>query len=170
MDHKDLTSCWTTFWTQEVVTMLTLLQHPCTLMNHLAKLSLPNIYSYDHIVCQNFNYRPQRSCEGYVFTPACHSVHGWGVSASGYHPPGSRHPPREQAGIPPETRHPPPSRRLLLRTVRILLECILVKHIFKTTRLLKDCICSGLLTPPSHTAMERVFWAMSCITKKQVVS
>ena len=38
-------------------------------------------------------------------------------------------PPREQA--PPQNRHPPeqatpPSRRLLLRTVRILLECILV--------------------------------------------
>ena len=169
MDHKDLTPCWTTFWTQVVVTMLTLLQHPCTLMNHLAKLSLPNIYSYDHIVCQNFNYRPQRSCEGYVFTPACHSVHWWGGVCFRIPPPRKQTPP-PGAGRHPPWDQAPPSRRLLLRTVRILLECILVKHIFKTTRLLKDCICSGLLTPPSHTAMEWVFWAMSCITKKQVVS
>ena len=62
------------------------------------------------------------------------------------HPPQSRHPPGAGtpgagtpgagtplgAGAPPQCRHPleqappPPSRRLLLRTVRILLECILV--------------------------------------------
>ena len=39
------------------------------------------------------------------------------------HPPGTRHTP-PGPGTPPGTRHPP--RRLLLRTVRILLECILV--------------------------------------------
>ena len=27
---------------------------------------------------RTFNYRPQRSCEGYVFTRVCHSVHGGG--------------------------------------------------------------------------------------------
>ena len=39
-------------------------------------------------------YRPQRSCEGYVFTPVCHSVHGGALSQCmlGYHPPQSRHP------------------------------------------------------------------------------
>ena len=34
--------------------------------------------------------------------------------------------PRDQANTPPPDQAPPPSRRLLLRTVRILLECILV--------------------------------------------
>ena len=116
------------------------------------------------VQCSNFYsnnlYRPQRSCEGYVFTPVCHSVHrGVGLPQCilGYQPPGadtppgtrhpleqtppeqgipqSRHPPEQ---TPPGTRHPPgpgtprdqtpPSRRLLLRTVRILLECILVDH------------------------------------------
>ena len=90
-------------------------------------------------------YRPQRSCEGYVFTPVCHSVHRGGVCLSACWdtttppPPGADTPPQEQtppqAGTPqgadtPPSRHPleeaPPSRRLLLRTVRILLECILV--------------------------------------------
>ena len=60
-------------------------------------------------------YRPQRSCEGYVFTPVCLSTGGMGGLPQcmlGYHhPPGADH---------------PPSRWLLLRTVRILLECILV--------------------------------------------
>ena len=50
-------------------------------------------------------------------------------------PPGSRHPLWEQAAplgrhppeqAPPGADIPPPSRRLLLWTVRILLECILV--------------------------------------------
>ena len=81
-----------------------------------------------HLVVFTFFYRPQRSCEGYVFTTVCHSVHRGGLTQYmlGYHtPPGTRHPqgpdtPRNQA--PP----PPASRRLLLRTVRILLECNLV--------------------------------------------
>ena len=82
-------------------------------------------------------YRPQRSCEGYVFTPGCHSVHRGGLPQCmlGYHappeqtpPPGPGTPPEQ---TPPQSRHPPgagtsPSRRLLLRTVRILMECILV--------------------------------------------
>ena len=72
-------------------------------------------------------YRPQRSCEGYVFTHICHSVHRRGaipaciadsipacLAAGGVCSGG---------GGDLET---PPSRRLLLRTVRILLECILV--------------------------------------------
>ena len=28
------------------------------------------------MIKQIYHYRPQRSCEGYVFTPVCHSVHG----------------------------------------------------------------------------------------------
>ena len=88
-------------------------------------------------------YRPQQSCEGYVFTPVCHSVHkGEGCLSACWdatHPPKAGAPlgpgtppgpstpwdqalPLEQA--PPRSR--PPGRRLLLRTVRILLECILV--------------------------------------------
>ena len=95
-------------------------------------------------------YRPQQSCEGYVFTRVCHSVHGGEVSASvhaGILPPPEDQappsrdqtptqdqapPPWEQA--PPWSRHPreqtpPPPRRLLLRTVCILLECILVGQV-----------------------------------------
>ena len=100
-------------------------------------------------------YRPQRSCEGYIFTPVCHSVHGGvrGVvvlsqhalqvvsehalqqvsGGRGWHPsmpcrfpgpqprgswgdlPGGRGVPAPGVWIPP-----------LLRTVCILLECILV--------------------------------------------
>ena len=94
-------------------------------------------------------YHPQRSCEGYVFTPVCLSTGGVCLSAcwdtttpQEQTPPRSRHPPeagtprsrhppragtpREQTPPPPGSRHPPPSRRLLLRTVRIILEYILV--------------------------------------------
>ena len=67
-------------------------------------------------------------CEGYVFTPVCLSVHRGGLSQCilGYHhhppPPGTRHCP-PGPGTPPPLRE---QRRLLLRTVCILLECILV--------------------------------------------
>ena len=77
-------------------------------------------------------YRPQRSCKGYVFTGVC--PHG-GVCLSACWdtiPPGAD-PPRADT---PQSRHPrsrhppradtPPERRPLLRTERILLECILV--------------------------------------------
>ena len=72
--------------------------------------------------------------QGNVFKPVCHSVHG-GVSVlvhAGIH---NTHPlgqtPPRQTPLPPLGRHPhprqtPPGRRLLQRTVRILLECILV--------------------------------------------
>ena len=104
----------------------------------------------------HFFYRPQRSCEGYVFTGVCLSTRWVGVSASvhaGIPLPKSRHPqeadtppradtpqkqtpPQEQTPpqkqTPPKSRHPPkeadtppPEIRPLLRTVRILLECIL---------------------------------------------
>ena len=57
-------------------------------------------------------YRPQRSCEGYVFTPQY--MLGYHSPPSGAEPPRSRHPPRPRAGS-PRTRHPRPlSRRLLL--------------------------------------------------------
>ena len=90
-------------------------------------------------------YRPQRSCEGYVFTPVCDSVNTGGCLPKcmlGYTPPRSRHPPSRQtpleADTPPGSRHTPlkadtpPRRRPLLRTVRILLECILVLHIISS--------------------------------------
>ena len=79
-------------------------------------------------------------CKGYVFTSVCHSVHG-GVSASvhaGIHTPPGADTPRadtlpEQTppgqGADPSGSRPPGGRWLLLRAVRILLECILVRHI-----------------------------------------
>ena len=84
----------------------------------------PSAIAYEAL----FNYRPQQSCGKVIFSEAYvkDSVHR-GVSASVHArihthpwapPPPSRHLPLG--------RHPPPSRRLLLRTVRILLECILV--------------------------------------------
>ena len=47
-------------------------------------------------------YRPQRSCEGYVFTPVCHSVHMGGVCLSACWD--TTPPP----GVSPRSRHPPP--------------------------------------------------------------
>ena len=72
---------------------------------------------------QSHNYRPQRSCEGYVFTGVCLSTGGVGVSVSvhaGIHPPGAdtlpgadtppeQTPPRG-ADTSPRSRHPPPPR------------------------------------------------------------
>ena len=65
--------------------------------------------------------------QGNVFTPVSHSVHrGRGCLADT--PPG-RHPP-SWADTPSPRWHPPPPRRPLQRTVRILLECILVQQKF----------------------------------------
>ena len=51
------------------------------------------------------NYRPQRSCEGYVFTGVCLSTREWGsASVHAGIPPGSRHPP-EQTHPPREDGH-----------------------------------------------------------------
>ena len=49
-------------------------------------------------------YSPQRSCEGYVFTPVCLSTGGWSASvhAGIPSPPGART---------PQSRHPPPKSR-----------------------------------------------------------
>ena len=67
---------------------------------------------------QHFNC-PQRSCEGYVFTPVCHSVHKGGVCLSACWdtprkeaPPPGRKPSREGSTLlgrkhPPERKHPP---------------------------------------------------------------
>ena len=71
------------------------------------------------------SYRPQRSCEGYVFTPVCQSFcsRGGGVCVSACWDTT----PRDQA--PSETRHPPPSPWQQTATVADgthLLECILV--------------------------------------------
>ena len=53
-------------------------------------------------------YRPQRSCEGYVFTPVCHSVHRGGLVQCmlGYHTPRSRHPPSQQMATVADGMHP----------------------------------------------------------------
>ena len=85
------------------------------------------------------NYRPQRSCEDYVFTGVCLSTGvsalggawSWGVCSGGMPGPGGCLLPvgawSRGVGIPACTEADPPwERRLLLRTVRILLECILV--------------------------------------------
>ena len=77
-------------------------------------------------------YRLQRSCGKVIFSQECvkNSVNREGVSASvhaGKHTPGQTPPGRQPPWADtPLGRHSPPSRRLLLRTVRILLECILV--------------------------------------------
>ena len=134
-------------------------------------------------------YRPQRSCEGYVFTPVCLST-GGGLPQHmlGYppgagtpqsrHPPGTRHPqsrhppgtkhPQEQA--PPgadtptgagtsRTRPPPPSRQLRLRTVRILLECILVTWI-SCVELWLHRICS--ISFPQQEATSQTSMLQNC--------
>ena len=64
-------------------------------------------------------------------TPRSRHPPGPGTTPGTRHHPQSRHPPpgpgTPQDQAPPGTRHPlPGSRRLLLRTVRILLECVLV--------------------------------------------
>ena len=92
-------------------------------------------------VSGSYCYRPQRSCgQGYVFTCVCDSVNKGGVCLSAcwdITSPGSRHP--LGADTPQEQTHPqqqtPPGSRLRHtvneRTVRILLECILVfTHVF----------------------------------------
>ena len=110
------------------------------------------------LLCSSaIHYRPQRSFEGYVFTCVCLSTgeSTWAGTPLGpdtppgtrytpwdqihpryqVHPPGTRYTP-PGPGTPPGQVHThpgpgthPPSRRLLLRTVRILLECILVKSV-----------------------------------------
>ena len=82
-------------------------------------------------ICEHFVsfYRPQTKLwKGNVFTSVCQefcprgvypSMH-WADPPTGQAAPG-KHPPRQT----PPGRHPP-SRWLLQRTVRILLECILV--------------------------------------------
>ena len=72
--------------------------------------------------------------QAHVFTPVCHSVHRGGLGPGGEVgglPWGSRPRPRGVCVYPSMHwgRPPPPSRWLLLRTVRILLECILVLHL-----------------------------------------
>ena len=78
---------------------------------------------------------------GGVCLSACwdtHSPLGRHPPPVGRHPtwadtPPSRHPPQQTAPpgqTPPPGRHPPPSGRLPQRTVRILLECILVIFAF----------------------------------------
>ena len=101
------------------------------------------------------------------FTPVCQSFCSRGGLPQcmlGCNPPGTRHPspgsrhtpppdqapPPEQTHTPgtrhPLTRHPPPPaiRRLLLRTVRILLECILV-NMDKTNKSIKQNIFLSFL-------------------------
>ena len=118
------------------------------------KISSSEMYfSYTRGVTNKpYTCRPQRSCEGYVFTGMCLSTRGstWpGATPGSYpppprpgtHPPG-RYTPRDQVHPPgrytpqdqvpprqvhsPGQVHPSPEIRPLLRTERILLECILV--------------------------------------------
>ena len=90
----------------------------------------------------------RRSCGEVVFSQACvkNSVHWWGclpdTPPRQADTPLGRQPPLWQADALPDRQTPnpgqtpplwqadnvPPSRRLLQRTVRILLECILVRH------------------------------------------
>ena len=93
-----------------------------------------------------FFNRPQTSCEGYVFTGVCLSTGGgvsapegfawvgvsawWGVSVpGGVSAPGGVYC-RAECLLCTEAAPPPRERQLLLRTVRILLECILVSWKF----------------------------------------
>ena len=120
--------CWCQSWVLMLLCCLCLL---CTMDSSDSSPSAAPVHllagRYDKLIPF---YHPQRSCEGYVFTPVCHPVHRGGSASvhAGTTPP-------EQT--PPRTRHPrsrhPLGRRLLLRTVRILLECILVPHIFSST-------------------------------------
>ena len=69
-------------------------------------------------------YRHVSVHRGIVYLSAC-----WDPTKSRHPPPRSRPPQGRPLGAdthPPQSRHPPPERRLLLRTVRILLEYILV--------------------------------------------
>ena len=122
--------------------------HYCVMLcKHSIRLlkQTPWVFVHLHSFMQwNLPLLPPASkvCEGYVFTPVCQSFcsqgegmsrptprgrlgglkGGWGVQA---HTQGVQ----VQLGVYPSMhwgRHPPPNRRLLLRTVRILLECILV--------------------------------------------
>ena len=79
----------------------------------------PNYFKF-HCYCPQIKLR-----KGNVFTPVCQSFCSRGGCLPqcmlGYTPPADT----------PLGRHPPPSRRLLLRTVRILLECILATKLLK---------------------------------------
>ena len=88
-----------------------------------------NYWKQDLIVLLFIFTIRKRSCRKVMFSQACvkKSVHG-GVcipSCTGADTPLGRHPPRQ---TPPGQT--PPSRRLLQRTVRILLECIVIVTVF----------------------------------------
>ena len=87
------------------------------------------------ICCQSSYYRPQRSCEGYVFTPFCHSVHRGGLPQcmQGYHiPPGTRHPspsrPLRQTAIVADGTHPTGMHNAFLFLLKFLLK-LFINHI-----------------------------------------
>ena len=107
----------------------------------------------------NHFYQPQRSCgQGNIFTPVCHSVHrGGGLPQCmlGCHPSGRRHHPPLCQGDPPAKETPrkeaPPAKETpppeggiprketpregdlpAIRSIRILLECILVYYLYYT--------------------------------------
>ena len=133
-------------WLRKVFDMI---HESCTKLNDTRKRSNKLVWSYANYSCVATFYRPQRSCEGYVFTGVCLSTGGCLVSVyrGGCLVPGglvSQHalrqnppPPPGETGVPGSRgggvgipacteADPPRERRLLLRTVRILLECILV--------------------------------------------
>ena len=76
------------------------------------------------------------------------------------HPPRQAHTPRREA--PPGSTHPspgrpPPRRRLPLRTVRILLECILVHFIFRCVPGYTEALFSAKCVQESKC---RDYWAL----------
>ena len=107
-------------------------------------------------------YRPQRSCEGYVSPPpAPDQAHPRPGTPQTRHPSGpgthpdqapaqeqtptqDQAPPQEQTPTPgpgtppPDQAHLPPSKRLPLRMVRILLECILVEIQFSQSNVSRE--------------------------------
>ena len=89
-------------------------------------------------VCCFTSYRPQRRCGMVIFSQACvknsvHRVGGVCLSACSDTPLLGRQPPWTHRPLdrhpPPGQTAPPPSSWLLQQTVRILLECILVKRL-----------------------------------------
>ena len=127
-------------------------------------------------------------CEGYAFTPVCQSFcsqwGGWYPSmhcrSPGPHPggswgvwPGGSPGPHPGGGYPSMHRgkHPPCSRWLLLRAVRILLECIHVKSrnmdpvAFSPQKMQKSCKTWPTTKVISYSADEVYLkWAL-CIFK-----
>ena len=101
--------------------------------NVMVKGSVNGIFGSIHYALNLLWFLPSATKLRRLCFYTCLSVHRGGLPQCmlGYPPeqapPRSRNPPEETS---PREQTPPPSRRLLLRTVRILLECILVLWCF----------------------------------------